>query len=259
MLNPEAVEPLNAQLAAILRERIRSGELPAGARLPSERVMAEEFDVSRPTVRSAINKLMTEGLVVTGITGAGTRVRTYDPVVYNLTDLEGPGRRDDPALGDDWAQHVRAAGREPSEEIVRVALVQPSRPAARALGLGDGPDQVALVRFRRRRVDGLVIGSADSAFPTWLLSEPGGDVLLEEGSVTAQGGVLAAIGFPMVRKTYRISSRMPTPEEITLLQLASATPVLQLVRVGYAPDGRPVSAMVCVFASDRAELEAEIG
>jgi GntR family transcriptional regulator len=69
--------PLYTQLADILRERIRSGELPPRSLLPSESYLQQEQGVSRGTVRMAISILRDEGLVVT-ISGRGTFVRERD-------------------------------------------------------------------------------------------------------------------------------------------------------------------------------------
>jgi GntR family transcriptional regulator len=57
--------PLYEQLAAVLRERIRSGELKALDRVPPETTLEQEFEVSRDTVRRAIQQLRDEGLVFT--------------------------------------------------------------------------------------------------------------------------------------------------------------------------------------------------
>jgi GntR family transcriptional regulator len=70
--------PLYTQLADILRERIRSGELPPRSLLPSESYLQQEQGVSRGTVRMAISILRDEGLVVT-ISGRGTFVKERDP------------------------------------------------------------------------------------------------------------------------------------------------------------------------------------
>jgi GntR family transcriptional regulator len=57
--------PLYQQLAAILRERIRTGQLKHLDPLPSETTLEQEFEVSRDTVRRAIQELRDEGLVFT--------------------------------------------------------------------------------------------------------------------------------------------------------------------------------------------------
>lgn len=53
------------QLAAILRARIGSGELPPGRALPSRERLAAEFGVARGTVERALAVLREEGLVAT--------------------------------------------------------------------------------------------------------------------------------------------------------------------------------------------------
>jgi DNA-binding GntR family transcriptional regulator len=60
-LDPDSADPLFAQLANRLRERIRNGTYPV--RLPSEPALGAEFGVSRDTVRRAIFLLSQERLV----------------------------------------------------------------------------------------------------------------------------------------------------------------------------------------------------
>jgi GntR family transcriptional regulator len=54
---------LYLQIAAILRARIASGELQVGRPIPSEMTMAQQYGVSRLTVRKAVHLLRAEGLV----------------------------------------------------------------------------------------------------------------------------------------------------------------------------------------------------
>jgi DNA-binding LacI/PurR family transcriptional regulator len=56
-----------------IRERIKSGALLPGAKLPPERIIAEEFGVSRLTVRTAISRLLDEEILYS-IHGSGTYV-----------------------------------------------------------------------------------------------------------------------------------------------------------------------------------------
>jgi GntR family transcriptional regulator len=69
--------PLYTQLADILRDMIKSGELQPRAPLPSESYLQQEQGVSRGTVRMAVAILRDEGLVVT-IGGRGTFVSPKD-------------------------------------------------------------------------------------------------------------------------------------------------------------------------------------
>ena len=58
-------ETLTSQLVKALTERIRSGALKPGDRLPTEQDLIEEFKVSRTVVREAISSLKAAGLVAT--------------------------------------------------------------------------------------------------------------------------------------------------------------------------------------------------
>ena len=54
---------------------IRQGVLKPGERLPSERVLAEQLQVSRSSVREAIRSLELQGLVISK-RGSGTFINT---------------------------------------------------------------------------------------------------------------------------------------------------------------------------------------
>ena len=66
--------PLHAEVAAVLRHQIMSGELVAGAQLPALRELTEELGVARMTVIQAMNTLEDEGLIEKH-SGRGTFVR----------------------------------------------------------------------------------------------------------------------------------------------------------------------------------------
>jgi GntR family transcriptional regulator len=73
-LRRRSAEPAWAQIEAQLAERIESGGLPPGERLPPERALAHTLGVSRMTVRQALDALARRGLLERGV-GRGTFVR----------------------------------------------------------------------------------------------------------------------------------------------------------------------------------------
>jgi GntR family transcriptional regulator len=66
--------PVYRQLANLVRERIYAGQYPAGAPLPSEATLSQEYGVGRDAVRQALALLRSEGLVSTE-RGDRSRVR----------------------------------------------------------------------------------------------------------------------------------------------------------------------------------------
>lgn len=63
MITPDREGAAYRQLAAKLRDRIRSGELLPGQRMPSEKDLHDEYGLARETVRRAVAVLRTEGLI----------------------------------------------------------------------------------------------------------------------------------------------------------------------------------------------------
>jgi GntR family transcriptional regulator len=70
----DSAVPPYRQIAAILRGRIKSGELAPGAAVPSVRTIQQEYGVAQTTARKAIRVRVDEGLAEI-VTGWGTFVR----------------------------------------------------------------------------------------------------------------------------------------------------------------------------------------
>jgi GntR family transcriptional regulator/MocR family aminotransferase len=75
----DKTQPLYQQIAAFLRQRILSGSLAPGNRLPAARRLAADLGVNRITVESAYDELQADGLV-TARQGSGTYVLAPPPL-----------------------------------------------------------------------------------------------------------------------------------------------------------------------------------
>jgi GntR family transcriptional regulator len=124
--------PKHAQLREILRRTVER-ELPPGAPIPSERELAQRYGVSRLTVRSAIGKLVEEGLLAR-VRGKGTftAARRMELQLYLMS------------ITDD----MRRRGLTPTTEVVSAATEDPPTASAHALGLAEGASAHHLVRLR---------------------------------------------------------------------------------------------------------------
>ncbi|MFI8948027.1 winged helix-turn-helix domain-containing protein [Streptomyces sp. NPDC053750] len=67
------------EIADILRERIRGGELKAGDRLPTQAELAEEFGVERGAVRQSLRALQEDGLLTNVSKGSPPRIAEHTP------------------------------------------------------------------------------------------------------------------------------------------------------------------------------------
>jgi GntR family transcriptional repressor for pyruvate dehydrogenase complex len=83
MLKTIKIKRITEEIVSQIREQIAKGELKAGDRLPSERDMARQLGVSRPTVREALQVLEHTGFVEI-LQGSGTYIK--DISKPSLTD-----------------------------------------------------------------------------------------------------------------------------------------------------------------------------
>jgi len=74
-LNRSGPIPLYYQVETAIEKAILEGALPAGARLENEVALGERLNLSRPTIRRAIQDLVDKGLLVRR-RGVGTQLFT---------------------------------------------------------------------------------------------------------------------------------------------------------------------------------------
>ena len=88
-IDPTMPSDLSQQIAKAIKDAIISGSLPVDKRLPSEAELADEFNVSRPTVREALKRLAAQSLIRTqrGATGGAfvNRLRFEDAYGQQIT------------------------------------------------------------------------------------------------------------------------------------------------------------------------------
>ncbi|MDF3195024.1 FCD domain-containing protein [Pseudomonas sp. 1928-m] len=89
---------LSDDIVSQLETMILEGTLKAGERLPAERVLAEQFGVSRPSLREAIQKLAAKGLLVSRHGGgnyvAETLGSTFSDPLLHLLESNPEAQRD---------------------------------------------------------------------------------------------------------------------------------------------------------------------
>jgi GntR family transcriptional regulator len=77
--------PLHLDISEQIQQRIIQGDYLPGEKLPSERKLIEEWQVSRITIRRAIANLVQQGLVITH-QGKGAFVAETGKVAYTLSN-----------------------------------------------------------------------------------------------------------------------------------------------------------------------------
>lgn len=145
-------EPLYWRIATQLLGELRDGTIPPGERLPGERQLAAHFDVSRETVRQALQTLRREGLVSTDRRGSHAAVPARTTAEH-AASLAFP---------------VGAHGTEPGRATITWEV--PSAEHAGALGLA--PRRPTLVhRYAWAAADGSGVRTAVTSFSAVAVAE----------------------------------------------------------------------------------------
>jgi GntR family transcriptional regulator / MocR family aminotransferase len=114
---------VRAGLETALRDAVQTGRLPAGARLPSSRVLALDLGLARNTVADAYDQLIAEGWL-TARRGSGTRVAdriATHPAPPRPVEPEGRFRYDLRAGYPDLSFFPRAAWLAASRQAINTA------------------------------------------------------------------------------------------------------------------------------------------
>lgn len=246
----ELPEPLYRRIADDLREKIVSGELRPGARLPTQAELEAVHGISTNTARLAIAVLVNEGLVES-LQGRGTFVRRQAPFTALLSAEEGElGDRD----RDAFVAAVQAQRRTPGQEKFVMRLQTATPEIAAHLQIAEGA--VVVVRSMKRLIDGEPWSFQESFYPqdvaegTGLMSPHD----LPHGTINE----LARHGHVQVGYRDVVVTRMPTPAEAAFFGRGSGVPVLQVSRTAYS-ELRPIRLTVTVYAGDLTHLAYEVG
>ena len=126
--------PLYYQVSQQIEQAISSGQLGPGARLDNEISLADQFGLSRPTMRRAIQELVDKGLLVRK-RGVGTQV--VHGQVTRPVELT--------SLFDDLAR----AGQEPTTELLEHHNGAAGEEIAGELNLSRDHEVVTIQRLRK--------------------------------------------------------------------------------------------------------------
>ena len=118
MVSRASQRPAYLQIADALREQMRDGTYPPGAKLPSESELRQQWGVASKTVRAALDQLRAEGLVI-GRQGVGSFVREQTVPRRLSTDIAT-------SLG--WYHTLARQGLKPAGKTT--VTLAPAPPAA---------------------------------------------------------------------------------------------------------------------------------
>ncbi|MET4920777.1 GntR family transcriptional regulator [Streptomyces sp. PSRA5] len=249
---------LHRKVAQHLRERIESGVIAPGSRMPSERVLASQFDVSRVTVRQALKDLEVAGLVNVVAGARWVRAETAAPVSLRTGEPEAESIEEGATGLVSFSDLAAANGLTSSSKVLKCLTRAGSLDEADLLGIAPGAPVVELVRLRY--LDGIPTLIDFSLIPEG--PAPGlGDHDFTTASLYST--LAEEYGLHAVRADCVIEARGATAEIAERLGLGSGDPVLEIVQTTFDENRRVVQWCRSVYRGDRyrfrAALEGQTG
>jgi GntR family transcriptional regulator len=215
-----------------LRKMIESGRWKGGDALPPEKELQAIYQVSRTTIRQALDLLVRKGMLIR-IPGKGTFV-AKNKIVHYVGAITS------------FSEEMRSRGIQPSTRNLDFREVVPPPSVARDLGIEEGVPVVFLKRLRF--ADGEPVAVSDVYLPEDLV--PG---FLEEGLkeeslykfLEERYGIVFKEAFETVEVTSIVG------QEAKLLNVVEGTPGLVVGRVSYLDTGRAIERTYTLYRGDK--------
>lgn len=225
--------PLYHQVATAFETAIRDGSLAAGTRLDNEIELAKRFNLSRPTMRQALDRLVQAGLVVRR-RGIGTQV--VEPPVRRPLQLS--------SLYDDLVEQ----GSNPTTQLLEFSQVDADKERSELLSIDLG---TPLQHIRRVRV---VDGTPLAIMENWV---PSDIVSLSSARLTSNGlyDLMRAAGVDFRLAHQRMGATVATGERAALLDVDKGSPLVLMERVARDSNGRAVDCGHHLYRADMYSFE----
>lgn len=228
--------PLYYQLSQQLEQAIDRGDLKPGDRIDTEVEISERYGLSRPTVRQAIQELVTKGMLVRR-RGVGTQV--VGGHVRRQVELT--------SLYDDLV----SSDHRPSTKVLSLATEAADANVSKELNVPTGTDVVHLERLR------LDAGQPLAIMRNWLPADAV-DLTTPELETTGLYDVLRRSGVHIRVANQRIGATGATPAEARALKVKAGAPLVTMERVSFDHSGRAVEYARHSYRSDRYQFETTL-
>ena len=222
---------LYAKVEETIATEIAHGEYRPGDQLPTEDELLERFQVSRITVRRAIQNLVHRGLLEIR-RGLGTFV--LEPRIQaELTKLTG------------FVEDMNAAGRKASARVISQHIVAASARVAGRLRLAKGTKVMRIERVRL--ADDVPISFDETYLPLPL----GRKIARNDLRVYPIFTLLEVeFGVPLIEADYELEAAIATKAIADALQVRVGSPIFRIERTSMTIGQQPVDYEVLSYRGD---------
>lgn len=238
MVDKNSPIPIYYQLEEEIRNLIKTEQLDPGELLPSEREYAEKYDISRMTVRQAINNLASEGLLFRQ-KGKGTFVaeKKFEQTLQGLTS---------------FSEDMRARGLTPSSKILNFQEVEANEYIAGKLNLELKESVFEINRIR-------MANDAPVAVETiYTPKKVVGNMTQEDFNPSFYEYVEGDLGLKIGRGDQAIESALANDFEMKYLEIENGVPVLLMARLTYLENETPFEYVKSAYRADKYKFKLQM-
>jgi GntR family transcriptional regulator len=234
MIDPTDVMPKYYQLANILRQQIDNGDFQPHDAIPSERKLEQRYNLSRPTIRQAIDLLGRQGYLYR-VHGKGTFV-SPPKLQKGMLELTS------------FSEDMRNRGLEPGQKILEFGYVKPSSKIRRQLEITD--DEKKVLRIKRLRYgDEEPMGLQDSFLSLDSEHTFTREEIEEKGSIYVI--LQEKFGIYPTEADETLEVTLATREEAKLLDIKEGSPLLLSERTLWSQDRKAIEFVRILYRGDR--------
>lgn len=230
--------PLHKQISDWLKQQIEEGELEKDEKLPSENELSNKFDVSRVTVRRALQTLENDQLIYRcqGLGSFVTDQRAHQSF----------------SILNDFTEELAGSGLEPSSRVLYFGqeTIEERKDLLSYLGIENKKVAVKIERVR------LGDGEPIAYDVTWMPVFYG---QLIEGYDLEQTTIFQILEdefeIPIEKGCYRIEATVADEALAEHLEVEPQTPLLQINRISYTIGDKPVYFQKRFYRNDKMVFE----
>lgn len=234
-IDKSSIIPLYYQIKEKILKDIDRGVYAPGDKLPPEMEIAGKFNVSRPTVRQAINELVFEK-VLWRERGRGTFINK--PVIHTNLEILTP-----------FVEETKSQGFMPGLKILSTKVIPSAESTAEALQINPGKKVIEFTRVRLANGEPVILRT--SYFSYHLLSE------LLNMNLEPLYPAIEKLGFQLVKSTQTLNVVTAREYEANELNVPAGFPLIMWKGTVYSSENTPVEHVKSLYRSDKYSFHVE--
>lgn len=238
-INKYSNVPLYCQLKNLIIEKIENGDFVADTKIPSEQDFCEQYNISRPTVRQAINDLTTNGQLYK-MKGKGTfvsaqkiyiHVKDYTGFTDSILDSKNPS-----------AKSILSIETVNGQENPKISEIFSTRPELKS--------EFAAITYTNTLSNDMVSLNV-SYIPLWLFPEVCEDIQSNKDVLRGK--------YPLIPNNAKsmLDIISTDQKDAVYLKLQPGQPLIRINNILYSKSGQPVEYIVTKYRADKTRLQFE--